>query len=412
MTTKPPEGRATAPDAGELPDCSACPTATTLRARANMLGQILDHAPVMMRQMAADSTIEFVNAAAADELGHSATALTGKKLFDVVAPEERDQILHNMRNIEIGDAYDVQTQSGRTQSWRDFTITDDDGNVVSFISMGDDVTAARAAEEKDKAALMATNRALREALASAETAHRAKATFLAEMSHDLRTPLNAIMGFAQMLAKGEASREKTQSYAQNITDSGETLLELVEKVLDLSAAEAVEILTTQGVVDLLPILQRAARQFHPTLKPGVDFRPTLPKDPIYVRGDPVMLMRALMNVLSNAAKFTLQGWVGLEARMRGTMIQVFVKDTGPGVDPAEIDRILRPFEHGDHGRDAKTAADGRHGKGLGLPIAKKYIEQHGGQLLFRSKPGVGTVVELRLPYAEPTTQKTPPIKRR
>lgn len=378
--------------------CDSCPVAKLLRDRVRYLDEILDQSPAMVRRLSPDTTIEYVNDAAANALGGDKDTVIGRKLIDFLPSSERDQILENMKNTERGEPYDVRLADGRIESWRNFTITDDEGNVVSFITMGEDVTKTRAVEERDAAALLISNRALRQALEAAEMADKAKTTFLAEMSHDLRTPLNAIIGFAQLMESGEVTKAQSQEYAGAIVESGGALLDLVQRVLDLSSAESADnALTHFEDVDLTSILKRLMRQAQPILRPGVSLRQQFGDDPIPVRGDPIMLTRALMNLVSNSAKFTTQGWIGVEARIRGEIVQIFVKDTGPGVEPKEIERILRPFEHGDPERNARTRSDSDHGHGLGLPIARRYIENHEGQLQFRSKPGVGSVVEIRLP---------------
>lgn len=389
-------------------DCAACPVGADLRARVRFLDEILDQTPTMMRRMKADSTIEYVNASAAKDLGGGKDDITGKKLLDLLSPQERDQVLENIKNLEAGDYYDVHTQSGRIQSWRDFTITDDDGNVVSFISMGEDVTEQRVAEDRDRAHLQQQNRALQKALAEAEAAGKAKATFLAEMSHDLRTPLNAILGFAQLIETGSAPPGREKDYAKDIRQSGESLLTLVQRVLDLSQAEAAperEPAEIREVVELTELIRRLERQARTLLRPGVTFRADFADGPLHVYGDAIALMRAIQNLIENSAKFTTRGWIGVEARPRGDVAQIFVKDTGCGVEPADIERILRPFEHGAPQRDARKAmAPGAaHGHGMGLPLARRFIERQGGKFLFRSKPGVGTVVEIRLPLHKPKT---------
>lgn len=379
--------------------CDACPIRTALVQNVAELEQILDLAPSMVRRMDADTTLRYVNAATADALGRPKDDLIGVKLADLLSADERAQMLANLQNVSLGDDCDVKTPDGRTQSWRDFTITDDDGAVISFISMGEDVTAARAAEETDRDALQAANRALKTALKDAETANRSRSTFLAEMSHDLRTPLNAILGFAQMIEKDvlNGDIDRYREYAANVRESGGHLLGMIDRVLDLSNADAAESIGAPEALDVKPLLDRLMRMTAPLAKPEVELKRLYDDAPLIVYGDRSMLQQALMNLLSNSAKFTTDGWIGLEAKSAGDVAQIFVKDTGAGVEPQDVERILRPFEQAELEEGGRTMTRTESGHGLGLPIARRYVELHRGKLLFRSKPGVGTVVEVRLP---------------
>ncbi len=222
----------------------------------------------------------------------------------------------------------------------------------------------------------------------AEVANRAKGDFLANMSHELRTPLNAILGYSQILIRRPDLDEAARDAVQTVQDSGRHLLGLIDDVLDMAKVESghLELVPeetdlpalAQGVVDLLEV--RARRK-------GLDLRLALaPGLPEVVLTDPRRLRQVLLNLLGNAVKFTTKGSVELRvAPEGGTGLHFAVRDTGPGIAAAELERIFRPFEQA--GRAEARAA----GTGLGLAISRRLVELMGGELEVESEPGRGSV---------------------
>ena len=379
--------------------CLSCSTGQALRRRARFFEEIIDCAPSMVRRMDAKGGIEYVNPAAAEALGQSADAMTGKLLTDLVTADERDQILQNMARLQVEKRYDLKRAGGEIEEWNDFSITGEDGNVISFISFGHNVTKERQKESNKTEELKALNRNLKSALEDARRSRRAKDVFLAEMSHDLRTPLNAISGFAQAIQSGlfERDPQKVKEYAAFIHESAGTLTQMVSNVLELSHIESRDVSEHREIFDLTPVLARVLREVQPSLKTDVTLRPLTFKDEVHISGDPDQIGRAFANLLSNSAKFTAKGWIGVDVERRGDCVHVWVKDTGCGVEPEEVERLLRPFENDAHDRRPHTAKKPGQGYGLGLPLARRFVELHEGRFAFRSKPGVGTVVEVQLP---------------
>jgi PAS domain S-box-containing protein len=238
---------------------------------------------------------------------------------------------------------------------------------------------------------------LREAKDEAERGNRAKNTFLANISHELRTPLNAIIGFSEMMKHeifGPLEPASYRSYVDDIHESGMHLLELINDILDMSKAEA-------GMTDLMeaavhvPDLIRAAirllarRAENAGINLSEDVPPSLP----LLLADERRLRQIILNLCSNAVKFTDDGGVvTVKARATEAGFIITVADTGIGMTPEELQRVMEPFVQAD------TRLSRRYeGSGLGLPLTKALVSAHGGTLQLDSEPGRGTVATVTFP---------------
>jgi len=242
--------------------------------------------------------------------------------------------------------------------------------------------------------------ALRAAAMQSAMASRAKSEFLANMSHELRTPLNAIIGFGEMiehLAPDKRSAGKPRQYASYIAHAGRHLLEVINDILNISEIESgnfslsLHPLHVKEVVESAVLLsQRRIDQKRQTLDVHVSM--DLPR----VLGDELRLKQIVINLVSNAAKFTGEGGrILVTARVEQPgWVTIAVGDTGCGMTPEEIERALEPF-----GQIRSTYSRNEEGTGLGLPIAKALIVRHGGTLNIQSKPNIGTTVTFMLPIA-------------
>jgi signal transduction histidine kinase/ActR/RegA family two-component response regulator len=240
-------------------------------------------------------------------------------------------------------------------------------------------------------------RELSEAVIRAQTATQAKSAFLATMSHELRTPMNGVLGMAQLLLDSDISGEQRR-HVQAISSSGELLLSLINDVLDFSKIEAgrmtLEALpfSPRVAVDAVAGLVRSQAR-DKGLEFVIEVDPQLPQRLI---GDDMRLRQVLLNLVSNAVKFTHQGRVSLQFEVIGQTqpgryeLQMSVSDTGIGIDPSRHRAVFEPFVQA--GPD--TA---RHfgGTGLGLAICKRISDLMQGSLSFDSTPGVGSVFRLK-----------------
>ena len=241
---------------------------------------------------------------------------------------------------------------------------------------------------------------VKEAERRAETADRAKSEFLANMSHELRTPLNAIIGFSDFMMTGSIAGTvpaKYTEYVGDIHESGQHLLQLINDVLDLAKVETGEMplhLESVSMDDMMKALERIMMP-HARKK---DVRLSIaPLDAgLAVKADTLRLKQILMNLMSNAIKFTDSGGtITMDARADGGRVAVSVRDTGIGMTPDDIEESLKPFRQVDN-----SITRSFEGTGLGLPLSKKLADSLGGDLEIESEPGVGTVVTVYLPLFE------------
>jgi signal transduction histidine kinase len=229
-----------------------------------------------------------------------------------------------------------------------------------------------------------------------EAANRHKSEFLANMSHELRTPLNAIIGFSEVLGErlfGELN-EKQAEYTDDILGSGRHLLSLINEILDLSKVEAGRMELELATFDL-PLAIDNARTFvrERATKHGIAVDVAVDDRLGDFLGDERKIKQILLNLLSNAVKFTPEGGrIGINAVQSNGAVEISVTDTGIGIAPEDQPRIFEEFR--------QVGSDYAHkveGTGLGLTLAKKFVELHGGKIWLTSEPGKGSRFSFTLP---------------
>ena len=350
-----------------------------------------------------NGAVQFISPAAEAVLGTPASGLLGHGLFDRVHVMDRPAYLTALADsAHGGEGRSVEFRLRRDGNAGEFVWVEmrcrpleqgapsEDGEVVAVMR---DVTERKTQEQ-----------ALQQARAAAEQADASKSRFLATMSHELRTPLNAVIGFSEMIMQEELlmlDARRRKEYAQLIHDSGQHLLSVVNGILDMSKMESGTFELTPepfapraALVNCCNLLALKAREN------GIDLVTRAPDDLPEITGDPRAFKQIVLNLVSNAIKFTERGGtVTASAAVEGARLVLRIADTGVGIAPEDMKHVGDPFFQ------AGKAYQRRHeGTGLGLSIVKSLVALHGGEMNIQSRVGEGTVVAVALPLVY-----TPPV---
>jgi signal transduction histidine kinase len=273
---------------------------------------------------------------------------------------------------------------------------------VERISESGDLSLRLQWNRRDEIGILATqfDRMIAKLETSADramAASRAKSHFLANMSHELRTPLNAIIGFSEIIAgevMGPVGNGRYRDYAGHINDSAQHLLRIIADILDFSKIEAGKMQMHEEPVDLAEVVAFCMHVLEVRAENGaVTMRSHIAPDLPPVWGDALKLKQAVLNLMSNAVKFTPPGGrVTADAAIDADGIVIAITDTGVGMAPDQIPLALEPFGQLENG-----FAKSYDGTGLGLPLARELIALHGGTLALESEPRVGTKATIILP---------------
>jgi PAS domain S-box-containing protein len=354
-------------------------------------------------------------------VGYSVTEFEGRRLrvnpalCKMLGYDERElmamQIIENVHpdDVPVVRSWREEVRAGGEGPFRRLQrFIRKDGKIVwgrvtaSPIRPAGSESAQIVAEVVEITDLMETDAKLRAALSRAEAASAAKSQFLATMSHELRTPLNAIIGLSEMIASevmGPLGNARYADYVRDIHRAGRHLLDLVTDVLDTSRIEAGGYRLVLAPTQAREVIDETHRIVGPLAdERGVRVERVLAQDLPLIRGDRRALKQILINVISNAVKYTPAGGsVTIKARPEGASLAIVVADTGSGIPPEDIPHVTEPFYRA--GDVYTSGAAG--GAGLGLSIASGLVEAHGGSLQIASKVGQGTTVTLRFPLAPP-----------
>ena len=360
-----------------------------------------------------NGAVRFISPAAENLLGTPVARLAEHGLFDRVHVADRPAYLKAMsdaaRGRETGSVeFRIRREVARDERGRpsaaefvwvemrcrplepSLTTTAANAGETEVVAVMRDITERKIHEQ-----------ALDEARAEADRADAAKSRFLATMSHELRTPLNAIIGFSDMILKDDVlmlGPERRKEYAQLINDSGQHLLSVVNGILDMSKMESgsFEIVPEPfaprpALLNCCNLLALKARDS------GIDLVTRAPENLPEVVGDPRAFKQILLNLVSNAIKFTERGGtVTVSAAVEGTRLVLRVTDTGVGIAEEDLKRLGDPFFQA-----GKTYQRRHEGTGLGLSIVKSLVRMHGGEIEVQSQIDCGTTVTVSLPLALP-----------
>ena len=362
---------------------------------------LVESLPINVFRKDRDGKIVFVNKKYCDDLGMTMDELRGKSDFDLYDKELAEKYLKDDAWIlQTGlPFHDIESHPKGSETIYvevlKAPVTDKDNRRIGIQGMFWDVTDRKKAEE-----------ALRRAKDIAESASRAKSDFLANVSHEIRTPMNGIIGMSELLHANIQNRENRE-YVELIQSSAESLLELINDILDFSKIESGKIqLESQrfNIRDTLGDTLRslALRAHAKKLELIVKFAPDVPAD---IVGDLVRLRQVIVNLVSNAIKFTHVGFVKLhvEKAEHGTdkvRLQFRVEDSGIGISQDKQQVVFSEFEQAD---SSTTREYG--GTGLGLAIASRIVNLMGGQLEVESEPGSGSQFYFTAEFLTDSTSK-------
>jgi PAS domain S-box-containing protein len=354
-----------------------------------------DHTPLGAVEWDPEGRVVAWNAAAEHIFGYRREEIIGRRSAELIIPAHvRPKVAATLQAVWRGEGGRRSTNENLTKDgriivcdWYNTPLIDADGRVMGVASLVQDITQRIKAEAE-----------LREAKEAAEASDRTKSEFLANISHELRTPLNAIIGFSEVIAEammGPVGTPRYTEYARDIRNSGVHLLSIINDLLDISKIEAGRFELHEETAAPHELLEASIRLVRERAeKAGLRCEMLAPTDLPQLAVDPRAMKQILLNLLSNAVKFTPSGGsVRANAHLDAAGGLVFaVADTGIGMRPEDIPRALAPFTQID------SQFSRRHeGTGLGLPLAKKLVELHGGSLDLASTPGQGTTVTVRLP---------------
>jgi len=378
------EAPAEAPEPGTL-------TPSDLRA-------VLDTAFDGVFVLDADGTILSANAGGARLVEETPDGLAGRPFFDLVAEDDQAAVADLLRGLEDGGVPSVLEQG------REIAMVRDGGTVPVELSLG----PVGAGEEDGPRRFCAILRDLRDWKAAeadlvaarkrAEAASDQKSDFLAKMSHEIRTPLNGIIGFSEVILEerfGPLGNDRYREYMKDIRESGEHLMSLVNDLLDLSKVEAGKLEMSFTGVRLNDLVEQCVAVMQPqSSRARVIIRTSLGHSMPAVVADTRSIRQVLLNILSNAIKFTGPGGQVIVSTALGETGEVFlrVRDTGVGMSESDIVTALEPFR-----QLPVTPSTGERGTGLGLPLAKALVDANRANFSLQSKPGEGTLVEITFP---------------
>lgn len=352
-----------------------------------------------------EGNILFCNSKIVDVSGYSKEELTGKNAFEFLIPEESVNAIKDAYNYILKGKtgfYNFETEFRKNDGsilnveWNATVLRDNSNYISSVAAIGQDITSRKRAEEE-----------LIRAKSRAEESDRLKSIFLSNMSHEIRTPMNAIMGFSAFLGNDGISDSDKKQYIEIIQSSGERLLKILNDIIDISKLEAKQLSVTLTEFNLSDLFRNSIETFRNSellkTKPDIKLNLVLEdklKD-IKMISDKYRFQQVIDNLLHNAIKYTIKGVIETGFRIIDEQgipaIEVYVKDTGIGINPELKEIIFERFRQADENKY-------HEGAGLGLSITKGIIDLLGGKIWFTSEINKGTTFLFTVPQVIPESK--------
>jgi PAS domain S-box-containing protein len=332
-----------------------------------------------------DNKFTYVNDAYCRTFGKSREELLGSSFQPLIHPEDREKTLKAMEGLNSPPYRIYVEQRAKTVdgwrwiAWEDNAIQNNKGEIIEVQGVGRDITELKNAQK------------------NAEKANKMKSLFLANISHEIRTPLNVIIGFTEIMEEEELDK-KQKKYLESIKIAGNSLLSLINDILDISKIESDAYVINNEFLDINVLTVEIKALFKETLmQKNIDFKIEIKDIDFLIYFDMDILRRILINLINNAIKFTDKGYIRLEINAENIDrsqnkrdINILVEDTGTGIAEDMQEKIFEPFTQLENHKN-------QTGTGLGLTITKKLVEELDGQINLKSEENKGSKFYLFFP---------------
>ena len=365
---------------------------------------ILENIPDMIFVKDAQSTkFVMVNKSVELNMGLKREDLIGKDETSLFPLETAKILIEQSQNVlDTNMVFQreetLPTKNGlRIFKTKKIPILDHNGHPKFLLGVSEDITAMKQSEKE-----------LIAAKEKAEESNRLKIAFLQNISHEIRTPMNAICGFTNLILDPDLSLDQKANYGSIVRSNCDQLLTIITDVLTISTVETKQLKVNIQEVNLIQMMEELTHIFKPTANSlSLEFRNTtsLLEDQAYILTDRTKLTQILTNLLTNALKFTKEGFVEINCHLNDRQLEFYVEDTGIGFNPDIKDTIFERFRQANEDINKKFG-----GTGLGLAISKAFVELLGGQIDVDTVPGKGSKFYFTLPYEAAAPLVSEPVE--
>ncbi len=367
------------------------------------LSRAVEQSPNSILITDSDGNIEYANLNTLTTTGYSSNELIGNnpRIFSSgeTSKEEYARLWSTIKSGYIWRGEFLNKKKNGELYWENASISplmDSKDKIINYLAIKTDITEYK----KLTSDLIASKE-------KAEESDRLKTSFLNNISHEIRTPMNAIVGFSEFLTEPELLPEKRKEYAEIVIQSSKQLLSIITDIIEIAEIEAGQDKVHLTVFELNETLSLMVEQFQlKAEKQNILFtlKPAVPGEAIIVNSDQTKLIQILNNLIINALKFTKHGRISFGYSIKDNNIEFFVQDTGIGIAADMHDEIFKRF------RQVESSLARRFGgSGLGLSIAKAYVNLLGGTIWLESEPGKGTCFYFTIPYNKAPERSVPEI---